>query len=252
MMSESSIPLNFLSIFLAKGGHLLTEGMSEKAAGLATILPVVQARRGFPLNIKCEIMGNSDGCEGDTSSVNSYPYKDYCITMLDKIDGGFRTDSDMPMRKIRNYDCMYPGAVKAIDAWHDSVPGMPSEFNLWSEILVAGRYFAPNEPSPGPGGFTPAEIYDPAYWMNRNAVSSQSCFHPMYRMKAKNSSSALNNATVAVWVTKYAHIVPDAAVGVRAAAPSAHFGFELWFFDRTQGKTIIDTIFRKWQILATP
>jgi len=81
-------------------------------------------------------------------------------------------------------------------------------------------------------------------------VSSQRCFHPMYRMLAKNTGSAINNQTVAVWVTKYAHIVPDAASGV--AAPSAHFGFELWFFDRTQGKTIIDTIFRKWQILATP
>jgi len=252
MISQSAVALNFLAIFLAKGGHVLTEGMSEKAAGLAAILPVVQAARGFPLNIKCEILGNSDGCEGDTSAVNSYPYKDYCITMLDKIDGAFRTNSDMPTRRIRNYDCMYPGAVKAVDAWHDSVPGMPSALNLWSEILVAGRFYAPNEPGTRPGGFTPVEIYDPAYWMNRNNVRSQGCFHPMYRMKAKNTTSAVNNQTVAIWVTKYAHVVPDVASGVAVAAPSAHFGFEFWFFDRTQGKAIIDTIFRKWQILATP
>jgi hypothetical protein len=172
--------------------------------------------------------------------------------MLDKIDGTFRTDADMPMRRIRNYDCMYPGTVKAVDAWHDSVPGMPSTLNLWSEILVAGRYYAPNEPAPRPGGFTPAEIYDPAYWMNRNSVMSQGCFHPMYRMKSKNTTSVLNNQAVAIWVTKYARIVPDVEAGVAAAAPSAHFGFELWFFDHTQVKTVIDTIFRKWQILATP
>jgi hypothetical protein len=252
MISQSAIPINYLAIFLAKGGHLITEGMSEKAAGLAAILPVVQAARGFPLNIKCEILGNSDGCEGDTSSVNSFPYKDYCVTMLDKIDGTFRTDSDMPMRRIRNYDCLYPGCSKSTDAWHDSIPGMPSEFNLWSEILVAGRYYAPNEPAPRPGGFTPVEVYDPAYWMNRNTVRSQSCFHPMYRMKAKNTNSALHNGAVALWVTKYAGIKPDVAAGVAVAAPSAHFGFELWFFDRTQQNTILNTIFQKWGISNIP
>jgi len=172
--------------------------------------------------------------------------------MLDKIDGAFRTDPDMPMRKIRNYDCMYPGAVKSLDAWHDSVPGMPAALNLWSEILVAGRYFAPNEGGSRPGGFTPVEIYDPHYWMLRNNVASQRCFHPMYLMKAKNTSSCLNNQTVALWVTKYSSITPDVASGIRAAAPSAHFGFELWFFDRAQGRAIINTIFGKWQILATP
>jgi hypothetical protein len=253
-ISESAIPINFLAIFLAKGGHILTEGGSERGSGLAMILPLVSnTARGFPLNIKCEILGNSDGCEGDTSAVNSYAYKDYCVTMLDKIDAtSFRTDPDMPMRRIRNYDCMYPGAVKSLDAWHDSVPGMPSELNLWSVILGAGRYYAPNEPGSRPGGFTPVEVYDPYYWMNRNNVSSQACFHPMYRMKAKNTNSVLNNQTVAIFVTKYANVVPDVTAGVAVAAPSAHFGFELWFFDRTQGKAIMDALFRKWQILATP
>jgi hypothetical protein len=252
MIGQSAIPINFLAIFLAKGGHLITEGRSDKLAGLAAILPVVQSARGFPLNIKCELLGNTDGCEGDTSSVNSYPYKDYCITMLDKIDGPLRTDSDMPMRRIRNYDCMYPGAVRTTDAWNDSVPGVPSRLDLWSQILVAGRYFAPNEPSPRPGGFTYVEIYDPAYWMTQNGVTSQKCFHPIYRMQAKNTSSALNNTTVAVWVTKYAKIVPEVDSGIAVAAPSAHFGFELWFFDHTQCNTLMDAIFRKWQILKTP
>ncbi len=243
---------NYLSVFLAKGGHLITEGMSEKVGGLAAILPVVQAARGFPLNIKCELLGNSDDCDGDMSSVNSYAYKDYCVTMLDKIDGTFRTDPDMPMRHIRNYDCMYPGAVKSTDVWHDWTPGMPDNLNLWSEILVAGRFYAPSEPSPRPGGFTPVEVYDPAYWMGRNGVASQGCFHPMYRMKSKNMASALNNQPVALWVTKYADVYPDVASGVVVAAPSAHFGFELWSFDRTQVNQIMDVIFGEWQIATTP
>ncbi len=251
-ISESAIPINFLAIFLAKGGHILTEGMSQRASGLAMVLPAVATARGFPLNIKCELLGNSDGCEGDTSGVNAYPYKDYCITMLDKIDGALRTDADMPMRRLRNYDCLYPGTFKAISAWHDSVPGMPSEFNLWSEVLVNGRFYAPNEPSPKPGGFTPVEVYNPSYWMTRTKVPNQKCFQPMYRMKAKNTNSALHNQTVAVWVTKYAQVVPDVASGVAVAAPSAHFGFEWWFFDRTQGRAIINVIFQKWRILATP
>jgi hypothetical protein len=241
---------NYLSVFLAKGGHLITEGMSEKAAGLAAILPVTQATRGFPLDIKCELLGNSDGCDGDTSGVNSYAYRDYCVTVLDKIDGMFRLDPDMPMRKIRNYDCMYPRAVKSTDEWHNWIPGMPDNLNLWSEILVAGRFYAPNEPSPRPGGFTPVEIYDPAYWMGRNGITSQGCFHPMYRMKSKNTASVLNNQPVALWLTKYADVYPDVASGVCVAAPSAHFGFELWFFDRQQVNQIVDVIFDTWGIAA--
>jgi hypothetical protein len=253
-VSASTPAINYLSIFLAKGGHLLTEGNSQKGGGLAAVLPTAtDGPRAYPLNVKCEMEGNTDGCESDTSTVNSFAYKDYCVTMLDKIDpAGMRTDSDMPLRRIRNYDCMYPGAVKSLDAWHDSVPGMPSTLDLWSTVIAAGHYYAPNEGGQRPGGFTQVEVYDPHYWMARNSVLSQRCFHPMYLMRAKNSNSALNNQAVALWVTKYADIVPDVISGVAVAAPSAHFGFELWFFDRAQGRTLMNVILQKWQILATP
>ena len=115
---------------------------------------------------------------------------------------------------------------------------------------MAGRYYAPNEPGSRPGGFRPVEVYDPAYWMGQNGVTSQGCFHPMYRMKSKNTASALNNQAVALWVTKYADVVPEVSAGVAVAAPSAHFGFELWFFDRPQVDQIIYVIFSEWQIVA--
>jgi hypothetical protein len=51
-------------------------------------------------------------------------------------------------------------------------------------------------------------------------------------------------------VTKYDGVVPDVESGVAVAAPSAHFGFELWFFNRTQVNALIDLIFEKWGIKA--
>jgi hypothetical protein len=53
-----------------------------------------------------------------------------------------------------------------------------------------------------------------------------------------------------LWLSKYDHVVPDVEIGVAVAAPSAHFGFELWFFNRAQVNAIIDLIFQKWGIKA--
>jgi hypothetical protein len=243
----SQVTVNYLSLFLAKGGHLLTEGNSERVGGLAAgLLPIAQV---FPMSLKCEITGNTTGCEGDTSGVNSYAYKDYCVSMLDKIVGGLRTEQDMPTRRVRNYDCMIR-ATRTTDAYHDSIPGFPAQLDLWSEVTAAGRFFDFNAPDPRPGGFTLVEIYDPKYWMDRNFTRSQPCFHPIYRMRSKNTLSALNNTAISLFVTKYENIEPDVESGLRVAAPSFHFGFELWYFNRSQINDIINTIFREWQILA--
>ena len=245
----SQVTVNYLSLFLAKGGHLLTEGNGERTGGLAAgLLPIAQR---FPMSIKCEITGNTTGCEGDTSGVNMMGYKDYCVSMLDKIVGTLRSETDMPTRRVRNYDCMQY-ALKSTDAWHDSLPGFPAQLDLWSEVTASGRFFDPNAPSPLPGGFTLVEVYDPAYWMNRNYTRSQPCFHAMYRMRSKNVISALNNTAISLFLTKYANVIPETDSGVEIAAPSFHFGFELWYFNRTQVNTIIDIIFREWQIRATP
>jgi hypothetical protein len=249
-IGSSRISVNFLSLFLSKGGHLITEGNSERANGLAASLHVQQP---FPMNLKCETTGNQEGCEGDTSGVNCYPYKDYCITMLDKIVGAIRTTTGMPLRRVRNYDCMFPGARLSSDVWNTTVPGMPATLDLWEEVVKAGRFFDPAAADPYPGGFTLVEIYDPTYWMRRNLIMrSQGCFHPMYLMQAKNTSSGLHNQAVALWVTKYADILPEVTEGIAVAAPSAHFGFELWYFNRAQGTAIINAIFAKWGLLATP
>jgi hypothetical protein len=238
----SQLVVNYLAIFLAKGGHLLTEGRSDRTGGLAGILqPNAMV---YPLNLRCEITGPREGCEGDTSGVYTMAYRDYCITMLDKILGTFRTDADMRVRReaIDAPDYMMRADTDSLTV-HE--PGLPATLTLWDEVTKPGRYFDPRV-----RGFSYVEIYDPEYWMDQVQVKSQQCFHPMYRMHARNVVSPVHNTPVALWVAKYASVVPDVQTGVAVAAPSVHFGFELWFFNRTQVNATIDLIFQKWGIKA--
>jgi len=169
---------------------------------------------------------------------------------LDKIDGILRSETpDMPFRQVRNFDVMAYGYRDDSDSYTAQHPDLPEQLDLWEEIICCGRFFNPNGVV---GGFTYVEIYDPEYWMERNYVTSQSCFHPMYRMRSKNSLSVLDHTTVAFWLTKYADIVPAVESGLAVAAPSFHFGFPLWFFDRDEVDQIVEVFFTKWQILSTP
>jgi len=241
----TNIALNYLPLFLAKGGHLMTLGQGHRKGGLAAVIPVTIA---FPMYLKCEITGNTRGCEGDTSGVYSLAYKDYCVSMLDKVSGSFRDDADMPPRRLKNYDVLKYAYKDTLDPVTASYPELPEVLNLWSEVTATGRFYDPNS-SYGPGGFDQVEVYDPEYWMSINFTSSQPCFHPMYRMRSKNTGSAVNRTTVALWVTKYEDIIPDVKSGVAVAAPSVHFGFPLWYFDHDAVNQIIDVIFSEWGIL---
>jgi hypothetical protein len=127
-------------------------------------------------------------------------------------------------------------------------PGLPVRLDLWEEVVKSGRYFNPDD-SLGPGGFTYVEVYDPAYWMAHKALLSQPCFHPMYRMRSRSEESALDDGTVAIWVTKYEHVVPDVASGAAVAGASVHFGFPLWFFKRSSVDSIVTVVFNEWDIL---
>lgn len=251
MIQQGSVlTVNYLSLFLAKGGHLFTLGRSDWQGGLAAILTA--GAQMYPMSLRCEITGNQEGCEGDTSGVNCMAYKDYCISMLDKVTGTFRNDEDMPRRRLVNYDVMQYAYRDDSDPVTADCPGLPPLLELWEEVTKSTsppRYFDPNN-TKGPGGFTYVEIYDPEYWMERNYVESQPCFHPMYRMVARNNNSAVDSTTVAIWVTKYEDIEPRVRSGIAVAAPSFHFGLPLWFFDRADVDSIIDVIFDKWEILA--
>jgi len=239
-------PLNYLSMFLLKGGHLWTLGQSQRGGGLAASLS--QKARSFPMSLECEITGNRDDCRGDRSGVHSMPYRDYCVTVLDKVDGVIRDSEKMPVRIINHYDCMSHALRDDSDPLTAAHPGLPVRLDLWEEVVKSGRYFNPDD-SLGPGGFTYVEVYDPEYWMARNPFLSQPCFHPMYRMRARSEYSALNDAAVAIWVAKYEHVLPDVSSGAAVAGPSVHFGFPLWFFRRSSVDSIVTVVFDEWGIL---
>ncbi|HUV37002.1 MAG TPA: hypothetical protein VMX58_08705 [Patescibacteria group bacterium] len=238
--------VNYLPIFLVKGGHLWTAGRADRGGGLAAVLE--PAARSFPTHLACEITGNRDGCDGDRSGVRSMPYRDYCVSMIDKIDGVIRRDPAMPYRSIRHYDVMayaYKDGTDIVTARH---AGLPGRLDLRDEVTSPGRYFDPDSLD-GLGGFPYVEVYDPAYWMNEKSLPHQICFHPIYRMRARGGASALDREAVALWVTPYEEIVPAVKSGVAVAAPSVHFGFPLWFFTPGATDSITTVIFSEWGIL---
>jgi hypothetical protein len=242
---DSRLAVDYLPIFLTKGGHLWTLGRSDRNGGLAAIL--ASQAQVFPMSIECEITGNTSGCGDDRSGVLSFPYRDYCVTMLDKVQGTFRDDGGMPFRYTAHYDVMTHAYRDETDQYTVSHPGLPSRLELWEEITQPGRFFDPD--SLGlVGGFTYVEVYDPRYWMLRKGEVPQHCFHPIYRMKAKSENSVLNDCTIALWVTQHENIVPSVASGLAVAAPSFHFGFPLWFFERSAVDSIVQVVFEEWGI----
>ena len=70
----------------------------------------------------------------------------------------------------------------------------------------------------------------------------------MYRMTAVSDRSVLNDCTVALWLTRYADVVPDVRSGISVAAPSVHLGLPLWFFKQSQADSIAGVVFREWGI----
>jgi hypothetical protein len=234
---------NFLAYYMAMGGHLWSCGRSDRQGGLAAVL-AENAQR-FPLNLRCEITGPQAGCAGDTSGVECMAYRDYCVSVLDKAVAAMpRTDWwwDMPERRIE-WDAMSYGYIDPLDAVAGAYPGLPRKLQLWSTVTKPGNFFDPQV-----RGFTFVEVYDPQYWMDMIEAGSQSCFHPMYRMQARNRVSAVDGSVVAFWTTKYADVV--APVPGAIAAPSVHFGLPLWFFDRAQVDSIADVVFGEWGIRA--
>ncbi len=236
--SSTTLTFNFLSYYMASGGHIWTEGKSDKQGGLIAVL--FPYRQVEPINLRCEITGVRTGCDGDTSGVNCIAYKDYCVTVLDKIVPNERTDEIMPIRRV-DWDAMTYAYRDPRDAVTLAHPALPTTLKLWDKVTATGMYF-----DPAVRGFTYGEIYNPGYWMSATLARTQSCFHPMYRMKSRNTLSAINNATIAFWTTKYADVAAPAEGAI--PAPSVHFGVPLWFFNRSQVDSIADTVFREWRI----
>ncbi|UCF05281.1 MAG: hypothetical protein JSV33_15420 [bacterium] len=238
--TDLDITYNYLLTYMKAGGHLWTLGLSHRAGGLAAVVPT--GVKQFPLNLRCELRGTTTGCP-DTLGTQCMAYRDYCVSILDKANAVIRRDQYLPYRDVLR-DAMSYGTLDASDPITASHPDLPERLELWSKITESGRYFDPAE-----RGFHYIEVYNPEYWMAHTYSTTQSCFHPIYRIRARNTNSPLNNTVVAFWTTKHAHVVAEAPGTI--AAPSVHFGLPLWFFNRAQVNAIADAIFEEWQIRKT-
>jgi hypothetical protein len=230
---NATLNLNFLTYYLAFGGHLWTSGIAGRTGGLMASVFNVQ----IPCYLRCEFYSPSVSC-GSKEGENTMPYRDFCVSVVDKVDG-------QPRPGEPNRDPLREGLAYAVIDDTDSLTlqmeGFPEKIELWSNVTSERSFFYP-----GNRGFTFVEIYDPQYWMWRINQPSQPCFHPLYRNVARNTRSYLHMQPLAFAYTKYADVVPTAPGGV--AAPSFHFGIPLWYFNRAQSDSIAQAIFNVWQI----
>jgi hypothetical protein len=239
MIGEAgTLPVNYLSIFLTKGGHLWLLGRSDRAGGgLSLIFPQAPL---FPASFKYDMAGT----ESDTSGVNCMGYRDFCVSVVDKVTASFRTGAEMPARSLER-DALRHIVKETGDPMALEFPEMPAEVRLSAEVTCPSCFFNPQV-----RGFTYVEMYDTRYWMETRQIDQRSCFHPLYRMRARNTTSAVDYAVVALVLSKYSDKVPDVMDGTAVAANSFHFGLPLWFFDHESVYRIANSIFEEWGILA--
>ncbi len=246
----TQLTVNYLSLFLAKGGHLLSSGRADRSGGgLVEAFPSMPL---LPASFKYDMAGvNSE----DTSGVNSMPYKDYCVSVVDKVSGMFHSGEDMAPNINRSIarDGLADIYKEADDGGDDGIgdyPGFPEHLTLDDLVTCSSCFFNPQY-----RGFTYVEVYDPAYWLEFKLIpSSLGCYNAMYRMHAVSTNSPIDEQAVAVIITKYRkNFEADIANGVPVTilpADSFHFGFPLWFFEHDKVYQIMDEIFAEWQIAA--
>ena len=245
------LTVNYISLFLAKGGHLLTSGRADRSGGLVDAFLSAPL---LPASFKDDMAGTTSE---DTSGVNSMPYKDYCVRVVDKVVGQFYAGDEMVPGYTRNIErdvmkYMFKETDISGDDGIVDYPGFPDTLNLDDMVTCPTCFFNPQNPLPG--GFTYVEVYDPWYWLDfRDIGKSQNCFNPMYRMVARSTLSPLDQQTVAIIITKFRkNFEADIAAGKPVTiipADSFHFGFPLWFFEHDKVYQIMDEIFAEWQIL---
>jgi hypothetical protein len=226
--------LNYLTYYLAFGGHLWTVGEGHRSASLAACL----SSNLFPLYIRCEFWGPSLNCNSTTGE-NTMAYRDFCVSALDKAEGLF-PKTYLGVRRL-DYDAMRNAYLDRSDPLIAGMEWLPHKLELWDRVTDPGMFF-----DPFVRGFHYIEYYDPEYYMNYLGKSSQDCYHPMYRATTMNSHSVVYQSTVAFWYTKYAEI--QASPPGCIAAPSVHIGFPLWFFNRDQVDSLATAIFTTWEI----
>jgi hypothetical protein len=235
MIGESTMVLiNYLSLFMLRGGHVWTSGRADLSAGGLSVTFSIAPQ--FPASLKYDMTP----AQIDTSGVNSMAYRDYCLSVIDKIIGTFQTGGEMPVRRL-DQDALRTCVIDPDDTITADYPGLPPELPLSEDVTQPGMFFDTMV-----RGFYYVEAYDPAYWIAVRQINQQRCFHPIYRMRTRNTRSPLDHATVAVWLDKYSTVEPEGAGHPGVAARGIHFGFPLWFFRHTAVDSIANVVFEEW------
>jgi hypothetical protein len=235
MIGESTtVLINYLSLFLLRGGHVWTSGRSDLSAGGLSVTFLIAPE--FPAALKFD----HTPAQNDTSGVNCMAYRDYCISVIDKIIGTFQTGGEMPVRRLAD-DALSRCTLDPDDEVTAEYPGLPSDLTLSDDVTQSEMFFDPMV-----RGFYYVEAYDPAYWIEVRQINQQRCFHPMYRMRTRSTRSPLDRTAVALWLDKYSSVEPTGAGLPAKAARSVHFGLPLWFFRATAVDSIADVIFEEW------
>ncbi|HSG27989.1 MAG TPA: hypothetical protein VLA34_05870, partial [Candidatus Krumholzibacterium sp.] len=167
--------INFIPYYMAYGGHVWTCGSSERTGGLGAVLS--PHYRKYPCNLECDLFDYSAECNS-ISGRYSMPYKDYCVTVIDKVEGVLKTW--MPFNRSRELDALTDGVLDRLDPVTAMHTGLPERLELWSMVTQPGMFF-----DPAFQGFHYVEVYNPAYWMNYMGIQGQECFHPIYRMNCR-------------------------------------------------------------------
>ena len=234
MIGEGSmILINYLSLFMLSGGHVWTSGRADLASGGLSVTFLLAPE--FPSTFKFDMTPN----QADTSGVNCMAYRDYCLSVVDKVIGTFRTGGEMPVRRL-DQDALRLCEIDSEDEITAQYPGLPADLTLSEDVTQTGMFFDPMV-----RGFYYVEAYDPAYWVETRQINQQRCFHPMYRMRSRSTRSPLDSATVAVWLDKYSTQAPEGAGAPGIAARSVHFGIPLWFFRHSAVDSIADVVFEE-------
>ena len=218
---------NILHYYVARGGHLWSNGKGDHHGALAASLPwfdIVMPKHLPP------------------AYVNLSAYHDYCVSVLDKVISV--NQFAVPVGRVRNEDLdAMDHMVRASDSYTKAHPDLPRRIDLWDEAIQPGSFFDPDV-----RGFTYVELYDTKYIMDYFGAISQPCFRPMYLHVAIDGLSLVNFQTCAFWATKYDYVIADADGAI--PAPSVHFGVPLWYFDRAAVTEVARDIFRTWGISA--
>jgi hypothetical protein len=234
----STVIINHLGLFLKCGGRLWTGGRGDGASGgLAVMFHDAPA---FPASIKFDMAPHA---LEDTSGADCFGYRDYCISIVDKMVGPYKVSDDVPIRVLAR-DAMRRIEMDDEEVDSPSSADLPRRLELADQVTQPGMFFDPMI-----RGFSYVEVYDSEYWLEARLTSSQPCFHPIYRMRSRSTISPFDKTVVAIWIDKYDNIIFDSPSGAITGARSIHFGVPLWFFDHAAVDSIADAVFREWGIL---